>query len=214
MNTVDSVWRKVVRRGPNQCWEWTGYFSSGRGRIDIGREKGVYVARAAYVSANPDCGLPLKAAPDGIMVLHRCDNPKCCNPRHLFLGSHADNMADKVSKGRQYKPGSVNSPRAKLTAEQVQEIRRRKSDGETKKALAAAYGVSECTISSACYGRTYQDQPAVPMVRHKFAQKLTTEDVIEIRARHANGERARILAEKYGVTERAIHRVLKRWKGL
>src|SRR6187431_2053189 len=94
-HSPNAVWRKVEKRRWNQCWPWTGYTSSGRGRIDIAGVQGVYAHRAAYLATHPG-SIPLRD--DGSKeqhVLHRCDNPLCCNPRHLFVGSHSDNIADK-----------------------------------------------------------------------------------------------------------------------
>lgn len=154
----DAVWKKVKKGNWNECWPWTGYVSSGRGRLDISGVKGVYASRAAYLSANPG-SIPLKD--DGNReqcVCHTCDNPLCCNPRHLFLGSHQDNMDDKVGKGRsKIWESSVKSPRAKLTAEDVYWIRIQKRYGATKNALALLYDVSVATVSGCLYGRHYND---------------------------------------------------------
>jgi hypothetical protein len=75
--------------------------------------------------------------PNGLHVLHRCDNPICVNPEHLFLGTHRDNMADMIAKGRNC---------SKLTAEKVLEIRRRYDAGERPKDMAVEYGVTPTLI--------------------------------------------------------------------
>jgi hypothetical protein len=213
-NSVQSVWDKVERGLWNQCWPWKGYVSGGYGRLDIDGVEGVRAHRAAYIAANPDCGLSLRE--DGSRekyVLHRCDNPVCCNPRHLFIGSHDDNMADKKAKGRsKIWRDSTKTPRAKFTADDVFWIRLQKKYGATKKALALLYEVSEATISGALYGRHYNDVAhpgkSAPSI---FAPKLSDDDVRVIRQRHASGESPRLLAKEFGVVERSIHRVLKRW---
>jgi hypothetical protein len=80
--------------------------------------------------------------PDGLSVLHHCDNPACCNPTidaeppHLFLGTQADNIADMRSKKRGY-----NGPFAKLSADDIREIRRLSGKGATQPELAARFGV-------------------------------------------------------------------------
>ncbi len=158
MNSIHSVWNKVEKRGDSECWPWTGYVSSGYGRLDINGVKGVYAHRAAYLSKNPG-SISLKD--DGSKeqcVLHRCDNPRCCNPAHLFLGSHDDNMADKASKGRaNIWSSSIETPRAKLSAEDVFAIRAHKKGGATIKAIQMLYEVSRSTVCGALYGRHYKD---------------------------------------------------------
>ena len=87
--------RRLVRRG--DCLEWTGYtraFGYGQLMVD---GKCVGTHRVAWTLANG----PI---PDGICVLHRCDNPPCCEPAHLFLGTAADNTADMIAKGRHRSP--------------------------------------------------------------------------------------------------------------
>jgi len=81
---------------PSGCLEWTGYRSKdGYGRIGDGHGKMPRTHRAAWtVGVGP--------IPEGQHVLHHCDNPPCCNVAHVFLGTNADNVADKVAKGRQY----------------------------------------------------------------------------------------------------------------
>jgi len=83
--------------------------------------------------------------PDGLHVLHRCDNPPCINVEHLFLGTSADNNADKSAKGRQARGDRCGN--AKVTEEDVRAIRLLRSSGERLSALAARYGISETQVS-------------------------------------------------------------------
>jgi hypothetical protein len=86
-------------------------------------------------------------------VLHRCDNPPCTNPDHLFLGTHADNMRDCVSKKRSkappHRPGELNGS-ARLTSGQVKAIR---NDGATHRAIAGKFGVCKSTVTRIKTGR-------------------------------------------------------------
>ena len=113
-------WCKVAKGDDNACWEWQGYrLGSGYGwvRTPAGNRSASRVA--AYLS-----GL-LDDLSNPLHVLHRCDNPPCCNPAHLFLGTNADNAADKAAKGRaRTKPrhGQEN-PASKLTNTQIKQIR-------------------------------------------------------------------------------------------
>jgi hypothetical protein len=146
-----------VKKGtePGDCWVWTGAKSSdGYGRLVVlGQRFGAH--RIAWVFANG----PI---PTGLFVCHRCDNPACVNPAHLFAGTHAENMRDMAAKGRQRGSGHGRGPRgekhhlAKLTWASVAEIRRRHAAGESGRSLARAYGMSEFAIRKVIDGTTWK----------------------------------------------------------
>jgi len=131
------------------CWLWTGA-KTGRGGygyyVTGGRKarKAVLVPRAA---ASVWLGLDLSGSLPH--VLHRCDTPACFNPRHLYLGSHQDNMRDREKRNpiASYAPRGERSATAKLTAAQVADIRRALSGGETQMSVAARFGVKQPQIS-------------------------------------------------------------------
>lgn len=123
---------------PGSCWVWiAGKGIGGYGRIRIGT-KTHYTHR---VSFELHCG-PI---PKGLHVLHRCDNASCVNPDHLFLGTHAENMADRDAKGRQARQTGSTNALAKLNEADVLKIRAAK--GRLQRELAAEYGVSRGHIS-------------------------------------------------------------------
>ena len=96
--------------------------------------------------------------PSGIEVCHSCDNPPCCRIDHLFLGTPADNSADMVAKGRAFTPSGPNHYAAKLTAEQVLQIRGRYADGGiTMRELSDEYGVGAMSIHGVISGKTYRN---------------------------------------------------------
>lgn len=124
------LWSKVaITANPDKCWEWQGCVSEfGYGEIGKAKGKGFSLThRVAYE-------LAYGAIPDGLWVLHKCDNPPCCNPAHLFLGTDLDNMRDKVKKGRQSFSKGEKSGRSKLTDEKVLYIRERFAKGDITKA--------------------------------------------------------------------------------
>jgi hypothetical protein len=94
--------------------------------------------------------------PTGACVLHRCDNPPCVNPDHLFLGSQADNVKDCVAKGRQARTRGAISGRARLDDESVRVIRQRAAQGATQAALAKDYDVDPSAISRAIGGQRWR----------------------------------------------------------
>lgn len=134
-------WEKVDKSGGAEaCWHWTAsYFpSSARtlpyGRFVLYRLKSVLAHRVAFELSNG----PI---PPGLQVCHTCDNSKCCNPAHLVLGSHAQNMLDRKERGRT--ACGERAGRAKLTEAQVVDIRR---STESYRALRERYGIADGTI--------------------------------------------------------------------
>lgn len=126
----DPFWRQVKRS--DGCWLWTGRLSQkGYGVLYWSGAK-VRAHRLAWT-------LTYGEIPAGQSVLHRCDVRNCCNPAHLFLGSHAENMADMVAKLRQHH---------KLSPEQVAEIRTAgKARASTQADLGARYGICQQAVS-------------------------------------------------------------------
>lgn len=127
------------------CWEFTGYRNPrGYGRMSV-RSRLVLTHRLAYEEA-------AGPVPDGLCVLHRCDNPPCCNPSHLFLGTRAENNADKIAKGRAVIIRGERQGGAKLTDCDVRAIRRLHREGATKLGLSKRFGVSRPVISGVIEG--------------------------------------------------------------
>lgn len=152
--TSERFWAKVNKDGPTQahmdtpCWVWTasrigkGY---GQFRAAIG---GGFAHRYSWECANG----PL---PEGMIVLHRCDNPLCIRPDHLLAGSYQDNYDDMVNKGRRRQCHGERHQSAKLTEDMVQAIRAARRQGASVTTLAATYGVGETTIRNAAAGITW-----------------------------------------------------------
>lgn len=138
-----------------ECWVWTGHLNNrGYGMIGEGGDRGRMrlAHRVSYELANG-------RIPDGLFVCHRCDNPPCVNPAHLFLGTAADNMADMAAKGRwgaaRRLPLGSDHPGSRLTDESVCEIRRRLSEGESLGRLAIAFGVSKKLVLNIKHRRAW-----------------------------------------------------------
>lgn len=136
-------WANVARRGAEACWPWRGSArtSMGYGSFFIGPKGAPRASRPAHVVA---WVVTFGEPSDGMCVLHRCDNPRCVNPAHLFLGTPLDNVRDRQAKGRQARQRGSRCGTAKLKAAQVRAIRASRT---TQATLAARYGVSQALIS-------------------------------------------------------------------
>lgn len=146
----EKILGNVKTGGPGgECWEWHG----GRKPTGYGRlwheGKHCYVHRLSF---------ELFVGPIGdLHVLHRCDNPPCCNPEHLFLGTHADNMTDRDAKGRASGGrlcGDANG-QSKLTEADVIEVHRRLARGDRQVDIASRFGVSKSLVHLIKNGRLW-----------------------------------------------------------
>lgn len=162
---VEQFWARVQRGAADECWPWDRV-DTRRGRPSYGMTmlhgEPIGAHRLAYRLTHGDI-------PDGMYVCHTCDNPPCCNPAHLFLGTPAQNSADMVAKGRASRlgnpfgigiPNGSDSPHAKLTDAQVIEARAKyASGGYTYKELAAEYGLTTMAMHRAVRGLSYPELP-------------------------------------------------------
>ena len=145
-----NFWTKVARLGPGDCWEWGGALdTSGYGLVHL--DSVLYKAhRVAY-------SVGKASQPGASYVCHSCDNPRCCNPSHLWLGTARDNAHDRDEKERQYAAQGEDHYRSILTTKQVIEIKTTLKNWEwgMGSALAKKYGVHEATISAIKQGRIW-----------------------------------------------------------
>jgi len=140
----DRFWPRVEKTDGG-CWVWRGRTNEwGYGLTSVGG-RSTRAHRASWEMHNG----PI---PAGLWVLHRCDNPPCVNPAHLFIGDRAANTADMVAKNRQARHPGAKSPRAKLTDDAVRELRALRSAGVQYKDLAARFGVSKSCVREAIIG--------------------------------------------------------------
>lgn len=142
-------WSRVDKSGgEDACWLWTGCKSKkGYGRF-YWDERMQKAHRVSYF-------LAFGKWDDGLMVLHKCDNPACVNPKHLFLGTNQDNVEDRGRKNRTAK-GEANGA-AKLTSVQVIEIRRLYKEGDLSRLeLSRVYEVGDSTINSIVNRKTWK----------------------------------------------------------
>jgi hypothetical protein len=158
-NTPDVLWSKVDVKGPDECWPWIGFVStSGYGRTWI-NDKGYYAHRVIYSIVYPgtiELTAPKSSDISGFL-LHKCDNRVCCNPNHLFVGNHTDNMRDRSKKGRAPDYSGGKGPRCKLTMEQAKQIRQKRAEGIPAKVLSKEYKISLSSMKSLLANKSYME---------------------------------------------------------
>lgn len=210
---VDQFWSNINYPGNDQdCWEWV---SPQKHKDGYGRFKNVGAHRLAWEFYNG----PI---PQGQQVLHKCDNPPCCNPEHLFLGTTQDNRQDCVNKNRQAK-GSKNAGSV-LTEEIVFEILEKVNNGEITNltVLSNTYNISESALSHIFDGtkwkhitinyKTPMSQLKLKIISPKW--KLTETDVHQIKIDISNNVSLTTIAKQYGVKRNTILDIKlgKNWK--
>ena len=171
----DRCWRILVARFrdglrplENGCWvcdtanrQSAGYYRIGTQCKAFGKHR-VLAHRLSYLVHRG----PIS---EGLFVCHSCDNPACCNPGHLFLGTPADNARDMQTKGRA-RFGNTH-PNAKLTDEQVQEIHRKSAIGTAQWKIAEDYGITQAAVSGITTGKLWPHLHPAPACKPKVSQK-------------------------------------------
>lgn len=133
------------------CHEWTrGKNSKGYGYLRFDGED-VRAHRLAFRLAFGDFADRLR-----LMVLHKCDNPACCNPAHLFAGTHADNMKDMQAKGRGVKQSGSRNNYARLNEDAVRRIRSMRAAGRPVAEIASHFNVHQTTVSKVITRATWR----------------------------------------------------------
>lgn len=140
LSNIESFCDKFSVRKLSECWNWKTPDKNGYGSFRC-----KYAHRVMWEFENGQI-------PNGLWVLHKCDNPSCVNPNHLFLGTHTDNMRDMNQKHRRNNVGERNAM-SKLTIEQVQEIR---LSGDKQRELASRFGVHQSLISLIKSGKIWK----------------------------------------------------------
>lgn len=166
----ERFWRKVDKKSESECWEWKANIVGGYGVFAFSHLKTIKAHRFSYE-------LKYGKIPDGMLVCHHCDNPKCVNPNHLFLGTPADNMRDRDAKGRQAK-GDANG--ARLHPERM--------------ARGKKHG-------------SYLHPESVPKGSKNGRTKLTESDVVNIKKLLKTKESQASIGKRFGVTRFVIWKI-------
>ncbi len=141
-NKPEDVWKRIDIKSEDECWEWQGSLVNKKyGKMIVGW-KYCLTHRIVYELKNGNI-------PPEMVVCHKCDNPKCCNPKHLFLGTQKDNIHDMISKGREKRY-------SKLTKIDVLEIRKLYATGNyTHTKLGKLFSVDRKNISCIVNNKTW-----------------------------------------------------------
>lgn len=189
-------WSKVNKRGDSECWEWQrGRHPNGYGACKIAGISTNKAHRIAWI-------LTRGQIPEGLYVCHRCDNPPCCNPNHLFLGTQKDNIMDNVLKGRQHK---------KLSEKDIIEIRRKCTiEGVSQAKIAKQFDLCRQAVSQIVAGERWAWVEYLPSNGKKRTHmKLSNDDVTAIRKRYADSSiTKKELGKAYNVDPSTISRII------
>ena len=170
-------WSKVDMRGPDECWDWKEsltHGNTGYGRFKVASYVTLHSSRVAWSLAN-------KREPGELIVRHKCDRPRCCNPAHLEIGTIADNSRDMVLRGRARNGclGGVRNPRAKLTEAQVADIVLRLRRGENNKQIARHHPIGHALVSRIRLGLSWRKETAAlgwqPVAQFRRPSRLVAE---------------------------------------
>lgn len=200
----------IAQGDPDKCWIWTGpVISRGYGSFCIRGEK-TYAHRAAYEYANG------QGSAEGLVVRHTCDNPPCVNPNHLLVGTHRDNAADMIQRGRGNPPIGERSPFSVLKADNVTEARRLARSGMPISEIIKIFPVNHAHMRKILLGRKWAHVPGTLVEseickapHHKpkpgqSASKMTPEKVLAVKRALREGERIIDIAKQYGVSNSLI----------
>jgi len=151
LSLEECFWKKVDKKAENECWEWKGSKDNGGYGVMF---KSRYPIKW-YKSNRLSWEIHFGDIPEGLLVCHKCDNPACINPKHLWLGTIADNNRDRENKGRGALLYGENNPNAKLTKEDIMKIKELRKTGMTQQKIADMYRVSQVNIGRILSGRLW-----------------------------------------------------------
>lgn len=155
--TTERFWAKVEKHGPDECWNWTG------ARQGLRREYGAFTLNGVRMGAHrASWTMHNGPVPEGLEVCHKCDNGLCVNPAHLWLGTHLDNMMDKIGKNRHNNPRGSNNTASKLVESDIPKILKLREQGLSHRKISKHFGVSYTVIRLVLRGEIWKHVPRQP----------------------------------------------------
>lgn len=181
---LERFWSKVDKKGDDECWGWLGTIDrEGYGNLAINLPDGRNTTRKAHRIM---WSIYNEEIPKSMVVMHICDNPPCCNPKHLKLGTQPENVQDCVDKNRRAPQNCDNNSSRTLNSIQVLEIKRLYETGEYSALnLSKKFGVSPSTINYIIKGKSWKEitkEIKIPENKKNMVKSiLSDEDVISIK---------------------------------
>jgi hypothetical protein len=211
MGFLDLFWSKVEIKGEDDCWCWIGEKNSnGYGTL---RKYGRKLA-AHRISWEIENAVEI---PSGLVVCHKCDNPLCVNPNHLFIGTQKENMEDAAKKHRLHKtsPSGINAARAKLNQETLKQLRNDYLGGVFYKDLSKKYNLSGVCIHKIVKNKTYIDPDYTPIDASKNSHinifhKIDKSQYREIANSYLELKSSIKVAKKFNISKPTVLRILKK----
>jgi hypothetical protein len=209
---VRRFFSKVDIKNENECWNWLNLINSGGYGQFKYDSKTIGAHRISYILSN---GKIL----EGMNILHRCDNKRCVNSKHLFLGTHQDNSDDMFNKGRDrcsHNQNGEDNPNTNLTWELVNKIRKEYFENDiSMDMLGKKYGITHSTIGFIIDNKTWHDENYKPFLMRNIKceksawSKLTWKKVDEIRQKYKTEKTVmRNLAKEYNMSSGTICQIL------
>lgn len=206
---INRFWEKVNVGNPDECWGWEAFTDRrGYGRLSSRRDMAPWRAhRFSWAIFN-------NRQPGDLYVCHHCDNPSCVNPAHLFLGTQADNILDAVEKGRMKNNGPArgeNNPSAKLTMQEVRDLRSDYCNGMTYEEIEEKYEVS--SVTKIVRNISYYDPEYEPISGNAkprpWRKLFLPEEVEEIKKVYNSIGSSRRVAKAYNTNKTTILKIAK-----
>jgi len=148
LNKEDHFLSQIKKNENTECWEWTGFLKGGYGYIRVNR-KDFAVHRLMFERYK-------RPIPKNVNVCHSCDNTKCCNPEHLWLGTQQENIKDMINKKRDKKAFGTKHHRCKINEEIARQIKIKFKEGLNMREIHRTLNISYRIVQHICTGNTWR----------------------------------------------------------